>query len=244
MKPRYPCGSIARAATCMVLMLLAGGCVSESIRQIDRTVAEELPADDPATQRKIHTDLIRQMIAQEQFYAALAHIEAQARASGSTAELRVLEAETRRKLKQPEQAQAIYRELLRSSYVAEAYHGLGLISAATDLKTAVWQLQEAVKRQPANAEMRNDLGYALMVAGRHQEALPELATAVELEAGSGSGKARNNLILLMLVTGDEAAVKRLVQQAGMSDAALAGLRRQAQSVARKPAVSNAVPRKS
>ncbi|MGQ0618640.1 MAG: tetratricopeptide repeat protein [Panacagrimonas sp.] len=232
------------AGVALFLAMMTSGCVSESIRQIDRTVAEEIPVDDPATQRKVHTDLIRQMLGQEQFYAALAHIEAQVRESGSTDELRVLEAQARRKLKQPEQAQAIYRDLLRTSYVAEAYHGLGLISAATDLKTAVWQLQQAVKRQPANAEMRNDLGYALMVANRYPEALTELATAVELEAGGGSGKARNNLVLLMLVTRDEAAVKRLVQQSGMSDATLDGLRRQALTLSRKPALPAAVPRKS
>lgn len=220
--------------------------VREQRRQLDRTVAEEIPADDPATQRKVHTDLIRQMLAQAQYYAALAHVQAQVQESGPTDELRLLEAEARRKLRQTARAQEIYRELLRTSYVAEAYHGLGLISASGDLGTAIWQLQQAVRRRPADTEMRNDLGYALMMAGRYNEALTELATAVELEAGTGSEKARNNLVLLLLVTGDEAAVKRLVQQSGMTEAALAGLRSQAQSLARnRPAApSAAAPRKS
>lgn len=227
-----------------VVFVLAG-CVSESRRQADQSVAAELPADTPEAQRQVHVDLIRRMLDQKQYYAALAHVQAQIREGGVSDELRLLEAEARRKLDQREPAQAIYRELLKTRYAAEAYHGLGLTNVKHDLRTAVWQLQQAVQRRPVSAEMRNDLGYALMMAGRHQEALPELATAVELEAGSGSDKARNNLVLLMLVSGDEAAVKRLVQQSGMPAETLAGLRRQAQSLQRRPAATaNAVPRKS
>lgn len=226
--------------------LMAVGCVSESRRQADQSVAAELPADTPEAQRQVHVDLIRRMLGQKQYYAALAHVQAQIREGGVSDELRLMEAEARRKLDQRPQAQAIYRELLKTSYAAEAYHGLGLTNVNQDLRTAIWQLQQAVQRRPVSAEMRNDLGYALMMSGRHPEALTELATAVELEAGSGSDKARNNLVLLMLVSGDEAAVKRLVQQSGMSADTLAGLRRQAQSLQRRPAAANAVvvPRKS
>lgn len=230
------------AAACLTVLLI--GCASDARREVDRAVADELPQDTPENRRQVHTDLIRNMLAQEQYYAAIAHIQAQARETGGSDELRVLEAQARRRLGQTAQAQAIYRELLKTKYAAEAYHGLGLTNSATDLRTAVWQLQQAVQRRPTDAEMRNDLGYALMIAGRHAEALPELATAVELEAGKGGVKARNNLVLLMLVSGDEASVNRLVQQSGMSAEILAGLRRQAQSLARPPAAKAAAARKS
>lgn len=228
----------------VLAVLLATGCVTESRRAVDQAVGAEIPTDTPASQRQVHVDLIRKMLDQEQYYAALAHIQGQVRESGGNDELRLLEADARRKLGQRVEAQAIYRELLKTRYAAEAYHGLGLTNVKADLRVAVWQLQQAVQRRPTNAQMRNDLGYALMMAGRHAEALPELATAVELESGSGSAKARTNLILLMLVTGDEAAVRRLVQQSGMSDADLAGLRRQAQSLVRRPAPKAATARKS
>lgn len=228
----------------LVLPAVFTGCVTESRRSLDQVVSAEIPSDSPESQRKVHLDLIRKMLDQGQYYAALAHIQAQMRQAGSTDELRLLEADARRQLDQRLEAQAIYRELLKTRFTAEAYHGLGLTNVKTDLRTAVWQLQQAAQRQPANSEMRNDLGYALMIARRYSEALPELATAVELDAASGSTKARNNLILLMLVTGDEAKAQSLAQQGGVSAEALAGLRRQAQSLNRKPAAPPAAPRKS
>lgn len=226
-----------RRAGAVLLAAVLAGCVSAQNR-VTEQVEGEIDKGNPnaeSQQKVIHTDLIRNMLEQKQYYAAIAHIQAQSREVGYTPELKFLEAEARRHLSQDDAARNLYRDLLKTNYVAEAYHGLGLISARTDLKTAVWQLQQAVQRKPTDATMRNDLGYALMMAGRNAEALPELATAVELESGTGSDRARNNLVLLMLVNGDEASVQRLVQQSGMSDATLAGLRRQAQSLSRKPA---------
>lgn len=234
-----------RVALLAVLGLALGACASSGSRQqLDRMVAAEIPDDSPAAQRKIHTDLIRGMLRQQQYYAALAHIEAQMRESGANAELRLLEAEARRRLGQVAQAQALYRDLLRTNYAAEAYHGLGLTNVSTDLRTAVWQMQQAVQRKPTDTDMRNDLGYALMLAGQHGAALTQLATAVELEAGTGSRKARHNLILLMIVRGDEPAVRKLAAEAQLSEAALAEMRRQAQQFPRQPVINLAVPPKA
>ena len=211
------------------------GCASSSQRALDQQVSAQIRGEQPGDRQQVHLDLIRGMLAQKQYYAALAHVEAQKQTQSENADLKLLEAEARRRLGQKEAALQIYRELLASERVAEAYHGLGLSNAGSDLDTAVWQLQQAVQRKPTDAEMRNDLGYALMIAGRHGEALTELATAVELEAGNGDGKARNNLVILMMLTGNETAVRRLAAESGMSDEALAGLRRQAQSLKRRPA---------
>lgn len=224
--------------------LLLCACASESRRQLDQSVDSELPADTPESRLQVHMDLIRRMLDQNQYYAALAHVQGQVQESGATDELRLLEAEARRKLGQTAQAQALYRQLLKSpQHVPAAYHGLGLTNVSSDPKLAIWQLQQAVQRRPADAEMRNDLGYALMLSGRYAEAMPELSTAVELEAGRRD-RARNNLVLLMLVRGDEAAVNRLAQQSGMSADTLAGLRRQAQSLIIKRQAPAATQRRS
>jgi Flp pilus assembly protein TadD len=221
----------SRLLTSILLCALLAGCATQQRRQMEQVVEEQVPADTPERRRQVHADLIRGMLAGGQYYAAIAHIQAQVQQAGSTPQLRLFEAEARRKLGQDEPARALYRELLKlRDHAADAYYGLGLISAKTDLKLAVWQLQQAVQRRPADAEMRNDLGYALMLARRYPEAMNELSTAVELDAARGEPRARNNLVLLMLVTGDETAVRRLVRETGMSDDTLAGLRRRAQAL--------------
>lgn len=230
-------GSSAGLIVLTLVLGLSGCAVSEKRRQAEAVV------DESTTSPEIHADLIRRMIDQEQYYAALAHVQAQIAQSGSTPELRLLEAESRRRLGQTEQAQALYRELLKTQFVADAYHGLGLISASGNLSTAIWQLQQAVQRRPADARMRNDLGYALMMARRYSEALPEISTAVELEARTGSERARNNLVVLMLLTGDEAAVRRVAEQSAMSPETLARLRSQAQSLRAVPAPKSATPQR-
>ena len=180
----------------------------------------------------LHRDLIVGMLEQKQYYAALAHVQQQQNQSGATPELRYYEAEARRRLGQTRAADALYRDLLKSDYAAQAYHGLGLLQVKTDLKAAVQLLQQAVQRQPTDTQMRNDLGYALMMAGRYQEALPQMATAVELDPGNV--KSVNNLIVLLLLRRDEAGARRVAEEGGISAEALAALRKQAQALAAKP----------
>ncbi len=176
--------------------------------------------------RQIYGDLIRSMLDQGQYYAALAHVQQRQRSSGGDRdELRYLEAEARRALGQMDAADALYQGLRKSRLAAEAYHGLGLLHAGSDLARAVGYLREAALRAPTNADVRNDLGYALLHARRDDEALQELATAVEL--APESEKARNNLLLLLLVRGDTAAVSRIVREAAVTPETLSRLRQQA-----------------
>ncbi|HVT35140.1 MAG TPA: tetratricopeptide repeat protein [Nevskiaceae bacterium] len=174
---------------------------------------------------ELHDDLIRTMLTQKKYYAALAHVQQQEAISGDTPQLRYLEGEARRNLGQDAVAEELYKSLLKTPYAAEGRHGLGLLYAKVDLRAAVWQLQQAVQRRPTDAEMRNDLGYALMVAGRFNEAMPQLATAAELDPDDT--RSRNNLVILLLLTHDEAGVKRIAGESGMSADTLSGLRKQA-----------------
>lgn len=180
--------------------------------------------------REVYGELIRRMLAQRQYYAALAHVQEQRRSSGPTDELTLLEADARRSLGEDAAAERLYRDLLRSDFAGPAYHGLGLLYARRDLEQSVQLLRQAVQRRPTDVTARNDLGYALMMSGRYREALPELATAIELDPRSD--KARNNLIVLLLASGDEARARHVASEARLGKDALAGLRRQAQSLAR------------
>lgn len=217
-----------RAALALCGLVAACAGPNRVERSIDRG---ELPEPSPQSDQQVHADLIRRMLDQGQYYAALAHIQAQSRAGGggNGEQLRLLEAEARRKLGQTVQAQQLYQGLLNTGYSGQAYHGIGLLLVKSDLPQALGYLRRAVQLRPTDVEMRNDLGYAFMLGRRYPEALPELATAVELDPASD--RSRNNLVILMILMRDEAAVQRIARESGIDANTLAGLRKQAQSMA-------------
>jgi Flp pilus assembly protein TadD len=220
-------------------MLLLAGC--GSTRSVERSLdaGAPLPQPNAAEDKRIHLDLIRRMIEQDQNYAALAHIQAQQR-SGNSDELRLLEADVRRKLGQAAVAQQLYQSLLATPYAAQANHGLGLIIAARDPALSLNYLRRAVQLAPTDVELRNDLGYSLMLARRYPEALPEMATAVELS--QNSDKSRNNLLILMILMRDERSVQRIVRESNVDAGTLANLRKQAQNLATVPRPATAAPK--
>ena len=191
---------------------------------------------DPEKLGQLRTDVIRGLIDKGQYYAALAHVEEQKR-GGENSELIYLEAEARRHLGQRPQSEGLYRKLIGSSLEGQAYHGLGLLAAPTDTEAAIRNLRSASQRLPTDVEIRNDLGYALMEAGRYAEALPELSTAAEL--APTQIKSRNNLIILMLLTGNQSGLAQLAQQSGTSPETMKQLRDQAQSIRAQQAARNA-----
>lgn len=229
-----------RSALFGAALLVLAGCVNSGGRETPASSSDGgagAVRSEAETGPLMYIGLIRGMLAQGQYYAALAHIEERQRAGVRTPELRLLEAEARRELGQRAPAETIYRELLAGPFAADAYHGLGLLFGETNLTEAVRHLREAVRRRPTDARLRNDLGYALLLSGRDRDALPQFATAVEL--APDVEKHRNNLLLLLLVTGDEAGARRSAAQSGMSAERLEGLRRQAQSLkARRTAGPN------
>ncbi|WP_439640991.1 tetratricopeptide repeat protein [Nevskia sp.] len=188
----------------------------------------EVAAADPVKMQQIKTEAIEALLEQGQYYAALAHIEAQKQQTRDDPEVLYLEAETRRHLKQRDQAEALYRRLMGGPLEGKAWHGIGLLTAPKDLSAAIRALRNAANRLPTDVEIRNDLGYALMEAGRYGEALPELSTAAEL--APGQLKSRNNLIVLMLLTGNQAGADQMAKQSGTSPETVKQLRSQAQVI--------------
>lgn len=213
---------------CLAVVLLAAAVAGCAAPGMPPSQAQLSARGDAATDRGLYADLIRGMIDQQNFYAALAHIQAQQQVQGATPELRHLEAETRRRLGQNDAAQSLYEGLLRSPLAGAAYHGLGLLYAGRDSERSIGYLRQAATRQPTHAQTRNDLGYALAVAGDYPAALVELATAVELDPASD--KARNNLALLLMLSGDEDGVQRIVRETGMTADAVQRLRQQASAL--------------
>lgn len=185
--------------------------------------AEEAALRERPEQRRMHSDLVRGMLAQGQHHAALAHIEELERAGRSDPqELAWLRASALFKLDQLAEAKQEYRALLDSRFAGQAHHGLGLIAARDDLRSAVSHFNQAVRLRPTDADIRNDLGYTLLMAGRLTEARHHLATAVEL--APGTNKSQSNLVLSFLADGRYDEAGSLARSFGLDDEQMRRLR--------------------
>ena len=216
------------------LALSLAGCAMP--QRVDAPVGAPRDRDALNVDREVYADLIRSMLDQDQYYAALAHVQQRRAAGGGDLDtLNYLEAEARRGLGQIATADRLYQGLVRSRLAGQAYHGLGLLHGRTDPPRAIGFLREAARLRPTDANVRNDLGYALVIARHYGDALHELATAVEL--APDSDKARNNLLLLMMVQGNETAVGRITREAAVSPETITRLRQQARTLSRTSTTS-------
>lgn len=130
-------------------------------------------------------------------YAALAQIQA---LPADQADVAILRADILRRLQRPEAA-AWYSALLGSCKGAQAEQGLGLLAAqGGDYSVAISRLQAAARLAPADASIRNDLGYLYLHVGQDSAAEFELRTASELAANDRTPQI--NLLLLALLKGD------------------------------------------
>ncbi|MGH8562495.1 MAG: tetratricopeptide repeat protein [Nevskiales bacterium] len=227
------------------LLLLALSACATTANNNAPTPAAARTESAPA--RQLHTDLVREMIAQGRYYAALAHIEELQKSGGPREELLLLHAQVLAKLDRKGQAEQEYQQLLGSAFDGEARHGLGLLYASKNFSQSLQYLREAARLRPTDPTIRNDYGYALLMGGQYPEARLQLATAYELD--SGMDKYRNNYVLALLLFKDEAEIKRVRQRSDMTDKLLQNLRAQAQgwpavvqrSTATAAPVSSAAP---
>jgi len=212
------------------LAALTSGCAGFGAQPGNNPEQLLAEARGPEENRKLHTDLIREMIGQERLYAAYAHLQAQERSFGDNLELKLLRAEIQRKLGRSIEAEADYKKLLDTPYEGYARHGLGLIYAKNNIVLGTKFLREAVELRPTDANMRNDLGYALMRQNKYTEARLHLATAFQLD--SGSSLSRNNYMLILLLEGDQAEAARVARQTQIPPQQIARLKQQAKELGR------------
>lgn len=164
----------------------------------------------PEQRRALHGELVRDMLAEGHNHAALAHLQELQRQQGAlNDDQRLLRAEAYYRIGEVNAALADYRELTQTKKSGQAWHGIGRIYTPTQLRQALQAFNEAVKQRPTDAAIRNDLGYALLVAGRATDACRHLYTAYELAPQQGRIVA--NLVLCEAVRGNHEAEERLLQ---------------------------------
>lgn len=219
---------IRRVLGMVVLAITLGGCAAfEPIPTSAEGVVQAAGEEDAA---RVHLDLIESMIAQEQYYAALAHLEELERRGHLGPEATYHKAEALRKMGRVSEARSAYRQLLVTELSGQGHHGLGLLLASADPAGATVHLKQAVQARPTDASYRNDLGYAYLLIGRHDLARIEFSTAMQL--APSDRRSSNNLILTLLVEGREREAAAIAARSRVPASDWKEIKAQARSLSR------------
>lgn len=161
-------------------------------------------------------EMIGKIVQENRPYAALAFLDASHLASPKADLLR---ASSLRQIGKLDDAAVLYDKLRDTCMSGFAYQGLGLIyNQRGQNEEAAKSLAMAAGLIPIDSSIRADYGYALAVLGKNEAAIDEYRTAIELN--TRNQRAINNLLLLMLQTGQHEEALRLAQSFGMTAADL------------------------
>ncbi len=159
-------------------------------------------------------DMVRNLQAQSQHYAALAHLQAHDSRWGPSADSQLLRAGSLMATDQDAEARTLFLQLTQGDLAGTAHHGLGLLAARRgQLDEAIAAFERAARLQPTDAVVLGDLGYALLQRGRWAQARNPLFTAAEL--APQDARALANLALYHHMTGNPELAERLLASPGI-----------------------------
>ena len=175
--------------------VLTAGCAElEAMGSLHARPAPVAPCYQLSAEQELLANLAQEMVAEGRLHAALANLQ---QLPAGVPEVQLRKARILRVLN-PDQAWTLYTGLLnKPCYTAAANHGLGQVLVGTrNYREAVGHLRLAARAEPANADIRNDLGVAYLQLRRLDEARFELMTALELD--ESSGRSAENLLTLLI----------------------------------------------
>lgn len=222
--PRRP-GALPRAMAFALLPALASlsACAPIGPRQHDAPVDPAVCSAGLGPADNTRLAAIEQVLRDGKPYAALAQLDAM-RSEASSVQL--VRADALRRIDRSNEAAALYEQLLSGCQRAKAHHGLGLLLANQGkLPEALSHLQAARAAAPTDVRVRNDLGYALLLAQRTDEARFELLTVLDLSPREP--RAARNLVLLTLREGRPEKARELATSLGLDATTLERLGQQA-----------------
>lgn len=154
---------------------------------------------------------VEEILNEGKFYAAIAQVDA---LNNDSPKARLIRAEALRRIDRTKEAQGIYQDLLSTCMAGRAHHGLGLL-AAYDNKHAesLQHLRQARQALPTDPRVRNDLGYALLLAGQIDDARFEFLTALDLNPRDV--RAARNLVLMTFRQGAASQARQLADRLGV-----------------------------
>ncbi|XKE44031.1 tetratricopeptide repeat protein [Halomonas organivorans] len=216
-----------------LLLLALTGCAGVTERLPAMTAfepREETHVQGPCGERYpaeigLRIDMIRQQLERGRPRAALAHLE---EGGFDRAETTLMRGDALRAIGRHDDADAVYETLATGCLAGEAYHGMARNAVARgDREEAILLMQEARRARPTDPDIRNDLGYLLILQGRRQAAREELLTALEL--GGARRRAASNLVMLLMQEGETLEAQRLAERYGVDGELVERLRRLARA---------------
>ncbi|WP_254615484.1 pilus assembly protein TadD [Cupriavidus basilensis] len=229
--------STALAAT-LALAVLSGCGTSLATRMSDQADAQvELSKLRDKQDRAIYDDksvylgLIGKMQEEGLYFASLAHIDVYEKRFGASPAMTLMRADALRETNQDAAAEQAYRSLAGTSVQARAYHGLGLIAGRrNDFAAAATAFQLAAGADPTNAQVANDLGYALMRTGALPEARVPVMQALQLDGKNP--RVVSNAAVWLAADGKRDQAASLMQRAGLPEATRKAVLQEAERVRR------------
>jgi len=213
-------------ALALALALALGGCAAPSRDADDRTDAAATPnLENPAT----HAALVRQMQDKGMWYASLAHIDALEQRWGASDDSRLLRAEALRQTEQLDASARLYEQLTQSPLGAAGWRGLGLIAGTQGrYAEAVSHFEQARQASPTDGLLLSDLGFALIMAQRYDEARLPIMQAAQLLPKHP--KVGSNLALYLLVQNRPEDARRFMDEARFNPATRQAIERLARGL--------------
>lgn len=229
---------IANIAASLTLALVVAGCAGIKDQYPGAAEAQQrLAAEDAASSKAgaaldsqgTYLKLVEQMQREGLWFASLAHIDALELRWGVSPETNRARADALRNTGQLAQSEAFYQRLIGTPLEGAAYHGLGLLSGArANYAEAVDFLKKAQSRNPTDAMLLNDLGYASLRAGRIADARLPLMQAMQLQPDSPQAQA--NLALYLEASQQSEQAAALMEARRMPPATRAAIREAARQL--------------
>jgi len=192
----------------LITALAVGGCASTKdgyagiAEGQQRQAAEEAALSRDSANidtQATYLKLVDQMQQEGLWFASLAHIDALEQRWGITPETTRVRAEALRHAGQPQASEAAYKQLMGTRLEGAGYRGLGLLAGERgDFLDSVRLLKEAQRRNPTDALLLSDLGYASLRAGLFSDARLPLMQALQLRPDNAQAQA--NLAVYFEVT--------------------------------------------
>ncbi|WP_295535200.1 tetratricopeptide repeat protein [uncultured Pseudacidovorax sp.] len=164
------------------------------------------------------------------WFASLAHVDALEARHGVLPASTRLRADALRQTGQDAASAAAYRRLVGTPLEAAGYHGLGLLAGGRgDFAEAARLMAQARRSTPTDGLLLSDLGYALLRAGRTDDARVPLMQAAQLRPDQPQVQA--NLALYLQASGRTDQATALMDAQRLPDASRAAIRQAARELA-------------